>query len=43
MVTSAEFTLYGKGGNTMMDILYIGGTLVFFGLTWLFVVLCERV
>jgi len=27
----------------MADILFIGGTLVFFGLTWLFVKLCERV
>ena len=29
--------------GTMMDILYIAGTLLFFGLTWLFVKLCERV
>jgi K+-transporting ATPase KdpF subunit len=27
----------------MTDILYLAGTLVFFGLTWLFVKLCERV
>jgi hypothetical protein len=33
----------GEQGGNMADILFIGGTLVFFGLTWLFVALCERV
>jgi len=32
----------GRGGN-VADILYIGVSLVFFGLTWLLVKLCEHV
>jgi len=27
----------------MMDILFIAGTLIFFGLSWWFVNLCDRV
>jgi hypothetical protein len=34
---------FQQEGSTMADILYIAGTLLFFGLTWLFVKLCERV
>jgi hypothetical protein len=29
--------------NVMGDLLYVGLTLVFFGLTWALVILCERV
>jgi len=29
--------------NVMGDLLYVGLTLVFFGVTWALVVLCERV
>ena len=35
--------VHAQEGNTMTDILYIAGTLLFFGVTWLFVKLCERV
>jgi len=28
---------------SMMDVLYVGLALVFFGLSWAFVKLCERV
>ena len=35
--------VHAQEGSTMTDILFIAGTLLFFGLTWLFVKLCERV
>ena len=34
---------HGEEGGNMADILYIGVSLVFFGLTWLLVKLCEHV
>ncbi len=33
----------GQGDNPMMDILFLAGTLFFFGLTWWFANLCDRV
>ncbi len=32
-----------KGGTRMEDLLYLGITLLFFGLSWGFVLLCEGV
>jgi hypothetical protein len=34
--------LSASGGDSMGDVIYIGLTLAFFGLSWAFVVLCER-
>jgi hypothetical protein len=31
------------GGTAMGDVLYLGLSVLFFGLTWAFVKLCERV
>jgi hypothetical protein len=31
------------GGRVMGDVLYVGLVVLFFGLTWAFVKLCERV
>jgi hypothetical protein len=31
-----------RGRSTMADILYLGVTVAFFGLSWLLVRLCER-
>jgi hypothetical protein len=31
-----------NGGDSMGDAIYIGLALAFFGLSWAFVVLCER-
>jgi hypothetical protein len=40
-------SLVGRGKtvrrSAMMDVLYMGLALVFFGLSWAFVKLCERV
>jgi hypothetical protein len=32
-----------SSGGQAMDLVYIGLVVVFFGLSWAFVVLCERV
>jgi hypothetical protein len=34
---------HAQEGSTMADILFIAGTLLFLGVTWMFVRLCERV
>jgi hypothetical protein len=31
-----------RGGPVMADVMYLGVTLAFFGLSWLLVRLCER-
>jgi hypothetical protein len=43
LTSAPRVVTYPLAERTVMDIAYLVGTLAFFGLTWGFVKLCERV